>query len=225
MKHLSSSLLAVAVATTAATAQSLITESARTFTVGSDIADVQNPPAAFLQTVNDSAIVSLTRVEVGLHLVGTSSGAGFASEMFVSLNQNLGQTAVLLNQVGVTSGDPVGQGYDGWNVTFRDDAVNGDVHAATLASGTLTGIWAPDARSAATDPGTSRPLTLSLFNNGTGNGDWRLLVGDLTPGGTMRLQSWSLTFTGYTAVPEPGAYALLTGLGLLAVAGWLRRGR
>lgn len=216
MKHLSSSLLAVAVATTAATAQSLITETTRTFTVGTDIADVQNPPAAFRQTVSDSAIVSLTRVEVGLHLVGTSSGAGFASEMFVSLNKDLGQTSVLLNQVGVTASDPVGQVYDGWNVTLRDDAANGDVHAASLGSGTLSGTWAPDGRVAATD--TDRSLPLSLFNTGSGNGDWRLLVGDLTPAGTMRLQSWSLTFTGFTAVPEPEAFALLSGVGLLIVA-------
>lgn len=221
MKHLAFSLVAVALTTTAATAQTTITESARVFTVGTDIADVQDPPVSFLQTVSDSAIVSLTRVEVGLHLVGTSSGAGFASEMYVSLNKDLGQTSVLLNQVGVTLGDSVGQGYDGWNITLRDDAINGDVHGAVLGSGTLIGTWAPDGRTDATS--SLRPSTLSLFNNDAGNGAWRLVVGDLDSGGTMRLESWSLTLTGYTAVPEPAAVTALTGLGLLAVAVVRRR--
>lgn len=221
MKHLALSLVAVALTTTAATAQTTLTESMRVFTVGLDIADVQDPPLAFLQTVSDSAIVSLTRVEVGLRLVGTSPGSGFASEMFVSLNKDLGQASVLLNQVGVTLGDPVGQGYDGWNITLRDDAINGDVHGAILGSGTLTGIWAPDGRTDATS--ASRPSPLSLFDNDAGNGDWRLVVGDLASGGTMRLESWSLTLTGYTAVPEPAAVTVVTGLGLLAVAGIRRR--
>jgi hypothetical protein len=221
MKPLALSLIAVALTRTAATAQLAITESTRVFTVGADIADVQNPPVAFLQTVSDSAIVSLTHVEVGLRLVGTSPGSGFASEMFVSLNKDLGQTSVLLNQVGVTSGDAVGQGYDGWNITFRDDAINGDVHGSILGSGTLSGIWAPDGRIDATS--TSRPSLLSLFNTDAGNGAWRLVVADLAPGGTMRLESWSLTLAGYTAVPEPAAVSVLTGLGLLAVAGIRRR--
>ena len=221
MKHLTTSLLAIAWVTSAASAQIIITETTRVFTVGTDIADVQNPPVAFLQTITDSAILSLTSVEVGLHLVGTSAGAGFASEMYVSLNKDLGQTSVLLNQVGVTSGDPIGQGYDGWNITLRDDALNGDVHQTTLGSGTLSGIWAPDGRTDATS--ASRPSLLSLFNNDAGNGAWRLVVADLAPGGTMRLESWSLTLSGYSAVPEPATVTVLTGLGLLAVAGLRRR--
>jgi hypothetical protein len=221
MKHLAFSLVAVALTTTAATAQTTLTESTRVFTVGTDIGDIQDPPLTFLQTVSDSAIVSLTRVEVGLHLVGTTPGSGFASEMYVSLNKDLGQSSVLLNQVGITLGDPVGQGYDGWNITLRDDAINGDVHGAILGSGTLTGIWAPDGRTEATS--SSRPATLSLFNNDAGNGAWRLVVADLAPGGTMRLESWSLTLTGYTAVPEPASVTALTGLGLLAVAVIRRR--
>ena len=216
MKHISSALLLAGLASIAANAQSIITEPTRTFTVGTDIADTQTPPAAFLQTISDSAIASLTRVEIGLHLVGTAPGAGFASEMYVALNRNLGQSAVLLNRVGITTLDPVGQGYDGWNVTFRDDAVNGDIHAATLASGTLGGIWAPDGRVASTD--TVRLQVLSLFNGGTGNGDWRLLVGDLDLGGTMRLQSWSITLAGLAAVPEPVTYPAVAGIGLLAFA-------
>lgn len=66
----------------------MITETTHTFTVNTvntvntAIADTPNPPVSFLQTVSDSAITSLTRVEVGLNLVGTTAGSGFGSEMF-----------------------------------------------------------------------------------------------------------------------------------------------
>ena len=212
--------LAAALATTAASAQTIITEAKRNFTINAAIADTQNPPVSFLQTISDSAIVSLTQVEVGLKLAGTTPGSGFASEMFVSLNRNLSTTSVLLNQVGINGNGPVGQGYDGWNVTFKDNAEDGDVHVATQGSGTLVDDWAPDGRSAATD--AARPLLLALFSGGAANADWRLNVADLAPGGIMTLESWSLTFTGLTAVPEPPAYAALAGLGLVAFGAWRR---
>ena len=201
----------------------IITEPTRNFSVGYTLADYQNPPQDFLQTIRDSAILSLTRVEVGLHLVGVEPGSGFASEMFVSLNKDLSLISVLLNRVGVTGSDPTGQGYDGWNVSFGDEAANGDIHGATLTAGTLSGLWEPDGRADPTD--TDRSLLLGVFNGSTGNGDWRLSVADLDLGGTMRLESWSLTLTGETvatAIPEPETYA--AGLAMLALTGlnWWR---
>jgi hypothetical protein len=193
-------------------------EPTRIFTVGADIADLQDPPVSFLQTVTDSDIFSLTKVEVGLVLVSRGAG-GFASEMHVSLNKDFGATALLLNRVGVSASDPLGLAYEGWDVTFSDGAANGDIHTSALSSGIQNGIWQPDGRILATD--TDRPLQLGVFNGGTGNGDWRLSIADLDTGGTMRLQSWSLTLTG--AVPEPAEMAGVVGLGLLAVAAWRRR--
>ena len=201
----------------------VVIEPTRTFTVGTDIADIQDPTVSFLQTVSDSAIISLTKVEVGLTLVGRGSG-GFAGEMFVSINKDLGSTASLLNRVGVSGSDAIGQPYDGWDVTFSDGAVNGDIHTSTLSSGIQSGIWQPDGRIFATD--TARTLQLGVFNGGAGNGAWRLSLADLAAGGTMRLQSWSLTLTGdngLAPVPEPAEIAGVIGFGLFAFAAWRRR--
>ena len=202
----------------------IVTEPVRTYSVSYTLDDLQAVPVGFEITVGDSAIQALTRVEVSFRLVGVTPGAGFASEMFVSLTRDFATTAVLLNGVGITPNDHLGQGYDGWEVTLRDDAANGDLHAASLVAGVLSGTWAPDGRSLATD--TVRPLQLGGFNGETGNGVWRLNVADLELGGQMRLESWSLALTGDTQVPEAA-----TGAAVVAVVGgallsvWRRRGR
>jgi hypothetical protein len=184
----------------------IITEPTRTYSVGYDLADVVNPGAFFQQTIADSTIVSLTDVRVGLHLVGRGVG-GFAGELVVSLNKDLSVTSLLLNRVGVSGGNPFGFGYDGWNVTLADDGAGGDIHAASLVSGILSGEFSPDGR---TSPASAlRPALLNVFNGGTGNGDWYLSVADVAAGGTMRLESWSLTLTGengVAAVPEVGTW-------------------
>lgn len=219
-------ILAVALpllAITPAANAAIVLEPTRTFVVEADIADVQDPPSTFLQTISDSSIILLTRVEVGLNLVGRDTG-GFAGEMFVSLNRNLGASAVLLNQVGVDGVNMFGHGYDGWDVTFADGAPNGDIHTAPLATGVRTGVWLPDGRLDATS--SQRPAPLSVFNSTSANGDWRLNVADLELGGTMRLVSWSITFVGddgISAVPESSLMATAAGLGLLGFALWHRR--
>lgn len=181
----------------------------------------------FSQVVAGSGIDVLTRVEISLHLSGTSPGGGWAGDLFVSLNKNLGaETAVLLNQVGVSGSDPVGHGYDGWNVVFRDDAVNGDVHGALPGPGTLlTGQWQPDGRLSPTS--NDRTAMLQVFNGAQGDGTWHLTLADLSPGGAMTVHGWtlSLTGTGPTPVPEPGEWAALTGLALAGFAVWRRRSR
>jgi len=57
-----------------------------------------------------------------------------------------------------------------------------------------------------------------------GDGRWYLSVADLSEGGVMRLESWSLTMKGLAAVPEPGMWGCVVGLGL-GVWGWVRRSR
>ena len=128
----------------------VITEPTRTFTVGTDIADLQDPPVSFLQIISDSSIASLTRVEVGLNLVGRGSG-GFAGEMFVSLNKDLSLTSVLVNRVGFSGTDSIGLPYDGWNVTLSDLAAS-DLHTVIQSLGVLNGTFQPDGR---TDPTSS----------------------------------------------------------------------
>lgn len=193
-------------------------EGPRVYVSGSDIPDVQNPPMSFPQTVSDSAITSLESVQVGLHLSGNPSGSGFASEMYVALIRDLTQTSILLNQVGITATDPVGSHYDGWNVLFSEAGAMGDIHSSSLDSGVLSGTWEPDGR---TDPTSdSRPQTLSVFDGLSGNGEWRLVVGDMGAGGTMRLESWSLTFSGQSSLysmPEGGGTLPLLGLAFLGL--------
>jgi hypothetical protein len=206
-----------------AVSAAVITEPTRFFAVGYDLADLEFVPVTFLQSITDSAIVSLTEVRVGLHLVGRDGG-GFAGEMYVQLNRDLSLTSVLLNQVGVDGANPFGAPYDGWNVLFADNAAGGDVHVASLVSGVLTGDFAPDGRYGPTD--VARPALLNVFQGVSGNGDWRLSVADLELGGTMRLESWSLTLSGSTdidAVPEASSWAVGFGLlGLAGFGGWQR---
>lgn len=216
------SIIAALISTTALTRADIITEPARTFTVNQEIGDPQDPPQVFLQTVNDSAILSLTKVEVQIHLTGIPADNGFASDIYLSLNRDFGPTSILLNRVGITDSDSVGYFYDGWDVTFSDDAVGGDIHGVDTGTGTgiLTGTYQPDGRINPTD--TTRPSLLSVFDGSAGNGDWRLAVGDLSPGGQMQLESWSVTLTGMTVVPEPDMMALI-GLGGLGLLAWRKR--
>ncbi len=224
MKFIRSAVFGTVAALSLATASAaIVTEATRTFTVNLDIPDLQDPPQTFLQTVSDSLIVSLTQVQVSLNLVGTPSGSGFASEMTVFLNKDLGSSAMLLNRVGISGTDAIGQSYDGWNVTFDDNA-GSDIHLATLGSGVLSGTYQPDGRVLPSD--TLRPEMLSVFNGGAGNGDWRLAIADLELGGTMRIQSWSLTLTGEAAVvPEPSTWGAIGALVGVTGLTWWRRTR
>lgn len=198
--------------------QVVFTEPPRTWSVGYDIPDLQDPPVTFQIVIADSAILQITDIQVGLRLQGTTPGAGFASEMFVSLNKDLGASAILLNQVGLSAVDAVGFGYDGWNVRFQDSAVNSDVHVGLLESGVLSGDWQPDGRLRPED--TSRPSMLASLFGGPGNGLWYLNVADLAPGGKMRLIEWSITLVGYTPqsfVPEGSTW--VSGVAVLLLGG------
>lgn len=204
--------------------QVVFTEPSRTWSVGYDIPDLQDPPVTFQIVVADSAILQITDIRVGLRLQGTTPGAGFASEMFVSLNKDLGASAILLNQVGLSTVDAVGFGYDGWNVSFQDSAANSDVHVGLLESGVLSGDWEPDGRLLPED--TLRPYMLSALLGGAGDGTWYLNVADLAPGGDMRLIEWSITLSGFTSqsfVPEGSTWASGVAVVLLGGAWVLHR--
>ncbi len=199
----------------------VITES-YTFNVGSTAGDIPDfGSATFSQLISASQIVQLTEVRVSLDLKGTSAAPGWAGDMFVSLNRDLGtQTAVLLNQVGVTGVDSLGFGYNGWNVVFKDSAANGDVHLGqpTAPATILTGSWQPDGR--LSPSGSSRTALLDVFNSAAANSTWYLHVADLSSSGTMTLNSWTLSFTGDTSssVPEPQHFAAFAGASLLGFA-------
>lgn len=176
----------------------VVVEPTRTFTVGKTLSDLQDPPLTVSATIMDSPIKILTEVKVGLNLVGVPAGRGFASEIYVSLNKDLEVASILLNQVGLRDNDPVGFGYDGWQVTFSDSAAS-DVHLQDIGSGVMTGEIQPDGRLKPED--LLRPAMLAALTGGVANGQWHLSVADLDFGGSMRLESWSLTLSGLTNRP------------------------
>ena len=55
------------------------------------------------------------------------------------------------------------------------------------------------------------------------NGHWYLFVADMQTGATMQLNSWSVSFTEMSAVPEPASVLALAGL--LSSAMFLRNRR
>lgn len=207
-----------------------VTETYTPTIVTTPIADNQPVLTSFLHRVTTSSILSLSEVTITFELRGTTSGDGWASDIYASLLKSpvgiaptvSDPTAVLLNRVGLPDINPLAFGYDGWNITLQDIATS-DIHSQSLVSGVLTGTFQPDGRRSPTD--TLRPALLSGFNGGTGNGDWRFNIGDLAASGTMQLVSWSFTLTGETTVPEASTWA--AGLGLAALAGgtWWRRQR
>lgn len=151
---------------------------------------------------------TITDVNVGLVLTPPANDATWAGDYYAAVGHSTGY-AVLLNRIGKTTTDDYGSGANGLNVTFDDSASSGDIHAATYDSNAVSppavsGTWAPDAREA--DPAVVTDLSprtafLSSFNGTSTDGEWRLLIADDSPGGTARLNSWSIGLT-FTAAPS-----------------------
>lgn len=226
-RSLSLRLAIAALVSTGTTASAAVVSQTFTFPVGVSAGTVSDAgiPLTLNQTIAGSEITTLTEVRVGLNLHGTTAGAGWAGDLFVSLNRAGSATSVLLNQVGVTSGNPAGFAYDGWNVTFRDTAANGDIHLGVPGGSNtlLSGEWQPDGRQ---DPTSgTRTALLDVFNGTSPNAAWHLTLADLNPTGTMVLASWSVTFTGLTAVPELPESGFVAGGVLAGFALWRRRRR
>lgn len=173
--------------------------------------------------INEPAYDGLQIRKVSVYL---QFSGGWNGDLFVQLNHN-GQHSVLLNRPGVSSTDSYGYGDAGFSITLADSVPRGDVHwyEATLAAvgvslngGPLTGTWAPDGRpysqETAVDP-AARTAMLSRFEGMEVNGNWTLLLADLSSGGQGQLVSWGLEVS---VVPEPAELAMFFGLGL---AGWV----
>jgi hypothetical protein len=148
---------------------------------------------------------------------------------------NGARSVVLLNRVGSSALYPAGYTDEAMNVAFRDDAVNGDIHAYRLTLGgaaepplnnPLSGSWQPDGRTESpftVSYDSPRNQTLADFSTMSADGDWSLFIADVSFGGEGKLPEWTLSITP-TPVPEPSTIGLLALGGSMAALGvWRRR--
>ena len=177
---------------------------------------------------------TISNIEVSLTITGTGDGA-FDGDYYAELVNGAGSFAVLLNRVGVSSGNDFGYGDNGFDVTFSDAAAN-DIHFyqnfsySLNPSGQLTGLWQPDGEniSPQSDPSDfdnaeeNQTALLSSFTGDDPNDTWTLFLADLSEGGTGQLTSWSIDIT---TVPEPSEISLIAaGLILLvSIRRWQKK--
>jgi hypothetical protein len=201
------------------------------FDNGGGILDGNVNPWSDTRALSGTAGQSITDVSVRLSLSG-----GYNGDLYGYLSFN-GLLVPLLNRVGVGSGDPFGYDDAGLNVTFTDGAA-ANIHFYQAVGGySIAGgaAWQPDGRMI--NPVTSLPAafdaagttSLGAFSGMGADGDWTLVLADLSAGGGQStVVSWGLDITTTnSAVPETGAW-LTNAVFLLAVGGmgwWQRRRR
>lgn len=161
----------------------------------------------------------ISKVTVTLNFSG-----GWNGDLYAYLTNGSG-FAVLLNRPGRAEGSEDGSDTSGMSVTF-DDAALYDLHdQIDLLGGAVTGNWQPDARHvspASVVTGDVRTAFLSSLNGQSATGPLTLFVADLSAGEVSTLDSWSMTVSAVSAVPEPGGQLALAGL---VVGGLLLRRR
>jgi len=203
MKHITQTGWLTLALTLSITASAQTTTSVTNFTVGAAIPDASASGLASAQMVS-SPITYLTNLKVTLKVTGTFNG-----DVYCFLSHNSG-SSVLLNRVGRRADGGLGYRDNGFDVTFDDAAVNGDVHVYQLTlngsnspiNAALTDTWAPDGRTSSpysvldTD---SRTALLSSFQGTDPNGEWDLFIADAEGGDIATLESWGLEMTGYSA--------------------------
>ena len=142
----------------------------------------------------------INNVQVNLTISG-----GYNGDLYGYLVYQSGgtvQTAILLNRVGTSSGDPFGSSGSGFNVQLSDSGAGGDIHNAT---GLPSGAFQSDQYAGANSLNTT-------FGSSSVDGTWTLFLADLSAGGgTAQLTDWGLNIS---VVPEPITWAVIL-LGVL----------
>ena len=141
--------------------------------------------------------------------VDLSISGGYNGNLYAYLVAPNGTMVLLLNQPGVTGGNPFGYAGSGLNVTLTD--------ATTYLGNQVTGIQTTAETPGQIFAGTYNAAgTLGTFNNSSANGNWTLFFADMAAGGGQaQLTGWSLDIT---AVPEPINVALaIFGIGFIGV--------
>jgi len=160
------------------------------------------------RTLSGAPAGPITDLSVSLNLSG-----GWNGDLYAYLVHSSGFT-VLLNRVGVASGNSVGYSTAGMNVTFSDAGAQ-NIHDVSAPG--VGGVYQPDGRNIsplslpATLGSTSPSTPLSSFNGLLTGGSWTLFIADVSGGDVSTINSWSLDIA---AVPEPasmveGAVAVL----------------
>lgn len=182
-----------------------------------------NPVGITEQFAASGLVGAIADIQVTLDITG-----GFNGNLYAYLAGPQGQSAVLLNRVGVTAVNPFGYSDAGMNITLDGNAVN-NIHnygSGGPDSYSLNGTtWAADGRNI--DPlsagsvfdAAATSANLSVFQNSEGNGGWTLFIASLSTGGSpATLNSAELSIL---TVPEPQTWTVLAGGA--ALLGWLRR--
>ena len=128
--------------------------------------------------------------------VSLDISGGYNGNLYAYLVAPNGTMVLLLNQTGVSLGNPFGYAGSGFNVTLSDSAT-GSIQTTPETPGSVFGSGL-DYQAAG---------SLSGFNGLLADGTWTLFFADQTAGGGQAiLNGWSLNIT---AVPEPANIALV----------------
>lgn len=172
----------------------------------------------------------ISDISLSLNVGSAPSSTAYNGDLFAYLAGPNGGFSVLLDRVGVGTGNTFGYGDRGMDVTFSLAPVS-NIHfyqqGGTFSlngAGQLTGTWGADGRN--TDP-QSAPAAfdsggtagLDSFLGANPNGTWVLFIGDMSGGDTAQLNSWTLNLQ---TVPEPSVWALML-LGAAALVTVRRR--
>lgn len=197
-------LTAVALVGTAARA-ALYTGSSGTINLGIPNGDANGVQSTI--NVTGGSGFQITDMSITFTLSG-----GYNGDLYAVLSHGNSTAAVLLNRIGVGSGDPFGYSGAGGTFTFGSLATSSaNIHF--YGGGALSGPYAPDGRTI--DPqsapsafdSTPSGNALTSFNSADPTGNWTLFFSDVVQGGpgASSLVSWSLSIN---AVPEPVNVAL-----------------
>ena len=158
------------------------------------------------QTFSGLDASAINGVDVRLNISGGYNGDLYGYLVLQNANGSTA-TAILLNRVGTSNGDPFGSAGSGFDVTLSDSG-SSSIHGA---SGSPTGTWQAD-----------QATTLnSTFSGLTANGTWTLFLADLSSGGGQSsLVTWGLDIS---VVPEPVTWALIIFGAVLALGVLARR--
>jgi hypothetical protein len=156
------------------------------------------------ETISQPGWSAIQNLTVSLNLTGyPAAGDGWNGDLYAYLVSSSGGFAVLLNRVGVTTGNSVGYGASGMDVTFSDAALQNIQNVPVPAiNGTYrpSGLNISPLSSPATFAITSPSTPLSSFDGVNMNGTWTLFIADVSPGDMEQVTSWGLDIA---AVPEP----------------------